>query len=481
MTEIPLGLTYDDVLIVPRRSGVRSRRDVDTAGRLTRRLSVKVPVVSANMDTVTEWRLAAAMAREGGVGIIHRFMTIDEEVAEIARVKRPEEYVLHEVFTARPDQTLTDASELLERYNTGSLLVVDANQKVLGILTTRDLLFEDDGTRRVADVMTPSTELVTAPVGTTIDEARRILHQHRLKKLPLVDADGRLQGLITARNILRYASQPAAAIDARGRLLVGAAIGAVGDYMERAAALVNAGVDVLVVDIAHGHSEHAIKATREVKSAFPDVELIAGNVATGEGTQDLIDAGADAIKVGVGPGAACTTRLVAGVGVPQLSAIIECAVVADRHDVPIVADGGVKYAGDIAKAIAAGASTVMIGNLLAGTEESPGSTVTRGGGRYKVYRGMASTAAAVERQRLDQPEVDLDELAAGVVPEGVEAVVPYKGTLAEVLFQLVGGLRSGMSYCNARTLPELRQNARFVRMSEAGWREGMPRAANEGT
>ncbi|HEX3244977.1 MAG TPA: IMP dehydrogenase [Chloroflexota bacterium] len=479
MTDVPLALTFDDVLIVPRRSGVRSRRDVDTAGRLTRRLTLKVPVLSANMDTVTEWRLAAAMAREGGIGIIHRFMTIDQEVAEIARVKRPEEYVLREVFTARPDQTIADASELLERYNTGSLLVVDASQKVLGILTTRDLLFEDDGSRRVADVMTPRTELVTAPVGTTIDEARRILHQHRLKKLPLVDNEGRLQGLITARNILRYASQPSAAVDDGGRLLVGAAIGAVGDYLERAAALVKGGVDVLVVDIAHGHSEHAIKATRKVKDAFPDVELIAGNVATAEGTQDLIDAGADAIKVGVGPGAACTTRLVAGVGVPQLSAIMECAQVADRQGIPIVADGGIKFAGDITKAIVAGASTVMIGNLLAGTEESPGSTVTRGGGRYKVYRGMASTAAAVERQRLDQPEADLDELAAGVVPEGVEAVVPYKGTLSDVLFQLVGGLRSGMSYCNARTLRELRENARFVRVSEAGWREGMPRAATE--
>jgi IMP dehydrogenase len=356
---------------------------------------------------------------------------------------------------------------------------VDPNDCVLGIITTRDLLFEEDGSRRVADVMTPGGELVTAPVGTTIEEARRILHEHRLKKLPLVDSDGRLQGLITARNILRYASQPNAATDAKGRLLVGAAIGAVGDYMERAAALVHAGVDVLVVDIAHGHSEHAIKATREVKSAFPDVDLIAGNVATAEGTEDLIEAGADAIKVGVGPGAACTTRLVAGVGVPQLTALMECSTVAARYDVPIIADGGIKFAGDITKAIAAGASTVMIGNLLAGTEESPGSTVTRGGGRYKVYRGMASTSAAVERYRREQPEADLDELAAGVVPEGVEAVGPYKGTLSDVLYQLVGGLRSGMSYCNARTLPELPEKARFVRVSEAGWREGMPRAASE--
>lgn len=480
MGDISFALTYDDVLLVPRRSAIRSRHDVDTSSRLTRRLCLPAPIVSANMDTVTEWRMAAAMAHAGGIGIIHRFMPIEQEAAEVARVKRPEEYVLREVYTISPDRTIREAAEVLEHYDTGSLLVVDQDRRVLGILTTRDLLFEQDMARRVAEVMTAGGgELVTAPVGTTIDDARRILHENRIKKLPLVDEQGRLEGLITARNILRYASNPNAATDKQGRLLVGAAIGAVGDYMERAGALVAAGVDVLVVDIAHGHSQHAIAATCAVKRKYPDVELIAGNVATAEGVRDLVEAGADAVKVGVGPGAACTTRLVTGVGMPQLTAIMECTVEAARLDVPLVADGGVRFSGDITKALAGGASTVMIGNLLAGTEESPGTTVMRNGARYKVYRGSASAGAAIERRRRENPEEEFDELAAAVVPEGVESVVPYKGTVAEVLHQLVGGVRSGMSYCDAMSIPELPKNARFVRISEAGWREGLPRSAHE--
>jgi IMP dehydrogenase len=476
MHEIPLALTYDDVLLVPRRSSIASRRDVDTTSRLTRKLSLGVPIVSANMDTVTDARLAVALAHEGGIGIIHRFMSIEEEAAEVARVKRPEEVVVRDVHTTSPNRTIREASLQMARSEVSSLLVVDRDGSLLGILTTRDLLFEENPERSITEVMTGRDALITAPMGTGFEDARRILHEHRLEKLPLVDGEGRLRGLVTSRELLRQSSHPSAARDERGRLLVGAAIGAVGDYLERAEALVAAGVDVLVVDIAHGHAEHAIRATREVKKRFPTVELVSGNVATAEGTRDLIDAGADAIKVGVGPGAACTTRVVAGVGIPQLSAVLECAAEAEKAGVPIIADGGIRVAGDIAKAVAAGAGTVMIGSVLAGTEESPGMTVVRGGARYKVYRGSASAAVAIDRLKRERPEEeDLDELAAGVVPEGVELVVPHKGTVAQVVHQLIGGLRSGMSYLNARTLAELRTNARFVRITEAGWRESLPR------
>jgi IMP dehydrogenase len=481
VSDFPLALTYDDVLLVPRRSRIASRRDVDTSTQLTRDLKLSVPIVSANMDTVTESRLAIALAREGGIGIIHRFMTIGEEAAQVARVKRPEEYVVHEVHTITPDRGLREASRLMTRFDVTSLLVVDRDNRLLGIVTSRDLLFEEDLGRRVHEIMTAGEQLISAPVGTTLSQARQILHEHRLEKLPLIDRDGKLGGLITARDILRVVEHPSAARDAQGRLLVGAAIGAVGDYLERAEALIASGVDLLVVDIAHGHSEHALSATRRVREAFPAAQIVAGNVATAEGVRDLIEAGADGVKVGVGPGAACTTRLVAGAGVPQLTAVLECAREAAAHDVPIIADGGVRGSGDIVKALAAGASSVMIGSILAGTEESPGQTVVRGGARYKVYRGMASAGAAEDRRRRERPDdtVDLlDELAAAVVPEGVESVVSHKGPLSDVLYQLVGGVRSGMSYCNAATLAELRCNARFVRQTEAAWRESQPHALN---
>jgi IMP dehydrogenase len=416
MYDIPLALTYDDVLLVPRRSSIASRRDVDTTSRLTRNISLGVPVVSANMDTVTDANLAMALANEGGIGIIHRFMSIEEEAAEVARVKRPEEVVVRDVHTTSPSRTIREASLQMARSEVSSLLIVDRDGMLLGIVTTRDLLFEDRLDRPITEAMTGREVLITAPVGTGFVEARRILHEHRLEKLPLVDAEGRLRGLVTAREVLRHASHPSAARDAQGRLLVGAAIGAVGDYLERAEALVEAGVDVLVVDIAHGHAEHAIHATSAVKRKFPNVELVSGNVATPEGARDLIEAGADAVKVGVGPGAACTTRVVAGVGVPQLTAVMECVAEADRAGIPIIADGGIRVAGDITKALAAGAGTVMIGSVLAGTEESPGMTVVRGGARYKVYRGSASAAVAIDRLKRERPEEDLDELAAGVVP-----------------------------------------------------------------
>jgi IMP dehydrogenase len=471
----PLALTYEDVLLVPCRSAVVSRRDVDTSTRLTRDLRLNVPIVSANMDTVTEARMARAMAREGGIGVIHRFMPVEQEAAEVQRVKRPEETVGgRRLHTIAPTRTLGEAITLMGRHNVNSLLVVGENDRLLGIVTSRDVLFAEDPSQPVERIMTGGEQLVTAPVGTRLEQARRILHEHRLEKLPLVDATGHLRGLITARDVLRVSEHPKAARDSQGRLLVGAAIGAVGDYLERAEALVAAEVDVLVVDIAHGHSEHALSATRHVKDAFPDVQLIAGNVATAEGARDLADAGADAIKVGVGPGAACSTRIVAGVGVPQLTALFDCVAVAGNLGLPIVADGGIRNSGDLTKALAAGAATVMIGSLLAGTEESPGRTVIRGGSRFKVYRGMASVGASDARRQRESSEDVLDELAAAVVPEGVEAVVQYRGSVADVLYQQVGGLRSGMSYLNARTLDDLRHNARFVRMTDAGRAESQP-------
>jgi IMP dehydrogenase len=448
---------------------------VDTSTRLTRELRLNIPIVAANMDTVTEARMARAMAREGGIGVIHRFMPIEQEAAEVQRVKRPEETVGgRHLHTVAPTRTVGEAITLMGRHNVNSLLVVGDNDRLLGIVTSRDVLFAEDMAAPVERIMTGGEQLVTAPVGTRLEQARRILHEHRLEKLPLVDNTGHRRGLITARDVLRLSENPLAARDGQGRLLVGAAIGAVGDYMERADALVAAGADVLVVDIAHGHSEHALDATRCVKDAFPSVQLISGNVATAEGARDLIEAGADGIKVGVGPGAACSTRIVAGVGVPQLTALIECVAAAKDADVPIVADGGVRTSGDLTKALAAGAETAMIGSLLAGTEESPGRTVVRNGGRYKVYRGMASVGAAEARRQRESSEDVLDELAAAVVPEGVEAVVQYRGSVADVLYQHVGGLRSGMSYLNARTLPELRRNARFVRMTDAGRNESQP-------
>jgi len=472
---IPLALTYEDVLLVPCRSAVVSRRDVDTATRLTRDLRLKIPVVAANMDTVTEARMARAMAREGGIGVIHRFMSIEQEAAEVQRVKRPEEAAGgRQLHTIAPTRTVGEAMTLMGRHNVNSLLVVGEGDGLLGILTSRDVLFAEDPSQLVERIMTGGDQLVTAPVGTRLEQARRILHEHRLEKLPLVDGTGHLRGLITARDVLRLTEHPNAARDGQGRLLVGAAIGAVGDYMERASALVAAEVDVLVVDIAHGHSEHALRATRRVKDAFPNVQLIAGNVATAEGTRDLAEAGADAIKVGVGPGAACSTRIVAGVGVPQLTALFDCVAAAADLGLPIIADGGVRNSGDLTKALAAGAETVMIGSLLAGTEESPGRTVLRSGGRFKVYRGMASLGAADTRRQRETSEDVLDELAAAVVPEGVEAVVPFRGSVSDVLYQHVGGLRSGMSYLNARTLVELRAHARFVQMTDAGRSESKP-------
>ena len=467
---LPLGLTFDDVLLVPRRSGVSTRRQVSTRARLCKDIELAVPLVSASMDSVTESGMAIAIAREGGIGIIHRFLTVADHVGEVRRVKRAESVVIDTPYTVGIEATVRVAAGFIDERGPASVLVLDRDRRLLGIVTARDLLFEDDLDRPIAAVMTPRERLITAPVGTPVEEAKRILHRHRIEKLPLLDAEGRLVGLITSRDIQNRRRYPQATKDARGRLRVGAAIGVRGDYLERAQALVEAEVDVLVIDIAHGHSDLAFHTVEAVRERCGDVALIVGNVATPDGTRELIACGADGIKVGVGPGSTCTTRVVTGAGVPQLTAILACAEAAAASGVPVIADGGIRTSGDLVKALAAGANTAMLGNLLAGTEESPGTSVTRHGRQYKVYRGMASLWTSAERRDLPQD----DELLSEIVPEGIEALVPYRGRVSAVLGQLIGGLRSGMSYCGATTIDELHRNARFMRVTDAGVREGKP-------
>ncbi|HEY63739.1 MAG TPA: IMP dehydrogenase [Caldilineae bacterium] len=470
------GLTFDDVLLVPKRSAVASRRDVSTATRLTRHITLHIPIVSANMDTVTESDMAIAMAREGGIGIIHRFMSPQRQAAEVARVKRGESYVVENPLTLPPTATLRQAQQLMEEQGIGGILIVDGERKLVGILTTRDVLFAEDLEQPVTTAMTPQERLITAPVGTSIEEAKRILREHRIEKLPLLNEDGTVHGLITSKDIVKREKYPHATRDSKGRLRVGAAIGVRPGFLERARLLLEAGADLLVIDIAHGHSDNAIRAIREIRREFGDVELVAGNVATAQGVRDLIEAGVDAVKVGVGPGSICITRLVTGFGVPQLSAIMECAQAARGTGVPIIADGGIRNSGDLTKALAAGASSVMVGSLLAGTTESPGIIVIRGGRRYKVVRGMASLGAAFSRQRAEGEyaetgqEIDWEK----VVPEGVEAAVPYQGPVSDVLAQLIGGLRSALSYAGAFTIEELQANAEFIRITSAGQRESGP-------
>ncbi|MGD9695839.1 MAG: IMP dehydrogenase [Thermoleophilia bacterium] len=468
---IPLALSYDDVLLAPRRSAIRSRSDVDVATRLTRGLRLAVPIVSANMDTVTESEMAVAMARAGGIGIIHRFLSVEDQVTEVARVKRAEALVIADPHTIGPDVPLAEALEAMARNGVTTLVVTDDDGRLEGMLTRRDVGPWPDGAVAVRDVMTPRDRLVTGGPATSSEQATAMLRQARVEKLPLVDAQGRLAGLITLRDLITRSERPYATKDERGRLAVGAAIGVRGDFIERAQALVDAGADVLVLDIAHGHTESALAALGDVREAIGDrAGLIAGNVATAEGARDLAEAGADAVKVGVGPGSVCTTRVVAGVGVPQLSAVMECAEACAPLGVPVIADGGIRAGGDVAKAIAAGAETVMVGNLLAGTPESPGVAVTRNGTLVKVFRGMASEAAATARRALEDDDTEFTP----VVAEGVEAVVPLRDAVADVLHGLVGGLRSGMSYSNASTIPEFHRNARFVRITPGGLRESYP-------
>ncbi|MCS6768010.1 MAG: IMP dehydrogenase [Candidatus Nitrosocaldus sp.] len=471
--EIREGLTFDDVLLVPKRSSVVSRSHVNLRTRLSRRISLNIPIVSANMDTVTEANMAIAMAREGGIGIIHRFMSVEQQVNEVRKVKRAENIIIEQPYTIRQEQSLADAIELMNEYGVSGLLVVDHDERLVGILTRRDIMFESrTGEKRVYDAMTKN--VISARHTITLDEAKEILHKYRIEKLPLVDEHNRVRGLITAKDILRREQYPLAAKDRKGRLLVGAAVGVKGDYMERTDKLLDAGADVIVVDIAHGHSENAIDAIKRIKKAYPDCELIAGNVATAQGAKDLIDVGVDAVKVGVGSGSICITRIVTGSGVPQLTAIMDCARLAREYDVPVIADGGIRNSGDITKALAAGAETVMVGSLLAGTDESPGVSITKNGKRYKIYRGMASFYASLGRKMREEGALNIEDDLNDYVPEGVEALVEYKGSVVEIVRQLAGGLRSGFSYCGARSIEELHRNAEFIKMTMAGYIESMP-------
>ncbi len=467
-------LTFHDVLLVPKRSSIASRKHVSTEGRFSRRITLKVPIVSANMDTVTEARMAIALARVGGLGVIHRFLTIEEEVAQVVKVKRAESIVIDSPYTIAPDETVGRAKGLMREHGVGGLLVVDAKGKLLGLVTERDVQFRDKPDESLRKVMT--TKLITAPPDVGSAKAREILRDHKIEKLPLVDKDGRLRGLITAKDLKNKTLHPDASLDGKGRLLVGAAVGVVGDYLERAAALLEAGADCLVVDVAHGHADHVIKTVEHLRKKFPKAEIVAGNVATYEGARDLASAGADGVKVGVGPGSICSTRIVSGAGVPQLTAVMDCARITREKDVPIIADGGLRDSGDLAKAFAAGASSVMLGSLLAGAEESPGWTVVRGGSRWKIYRGMASLGATLSRknkERREDEELNPIEVAE-VVPEGVESMAPYKGPVAEVIHQLIGGVRSGMSYSGANSLAEFWKKSEFVRITSASWAESRP-------
>ncbi|MCP9486098.1 MAG: IMP dehydrogenase [Gaiellaceae bacterium MAG52_C11] len=465
------GLTFDDVLLLPAESSVLPN-DVRTATRLTRTIALEIPIVSAAMDTVTEAGLAIALAREGGLGIVHRNLSIADQVAEVDKVKRSESGMIVEPVTLRPDDSVADALALMERYHISGVPITDADGLLVGILTNRDLRFESNLRQRVSALMT-SRDLVTAPVGTSLEDANEILRRHKIEKLPVVDAAGRLRGLITVKDIRKRVEFPLSTKDERGRLRVGAAVGVGPDAFERAAALVDSEADVLVVDTAHGHSHSVAEMVRRIKDEL-DVEVVAGNIATAEAAEALIEAGADAVKVGIGPGSSCTTRIVAGVGVPQITAIFDCAEIASRYGVPVVADGGLTSSGDVAKAVAAGADTVMTGSMLAGTDESPGEVVLLQGERFKEYRGMGSLGAmrarSFSKDRYFQGDVeDVDKL----VPEGIEGRVPYKGPVQAILYQLVGGLRQAMGYCGAATIDEMKA-ARFVRITGAGLRESHP-------
>jgi IMP dehydrogenase len=468
----PEALTFDDVLLVPQRSDVHPR-DVDTRTRFSRRITLNVPIVSAAMDTVTGARLAIALAREGGIGVIHKNLSIEEQAAKVDRVKRSESGMVADPFTLPPSATLQEAHDLMARYHISGVPITE-DGKLVGILTNRDLRFEDDLTRRARDVMTRE-RLITAPVGTTLEEARATLAKHRIEKLPVVDAEGRLHGLITVKDIEKRIRHPHACKDPLGRLRVAAAVGAAGDFMERAIELLKAGADALVVDSAHAHSSGVLQAAESLRALSGEFDLVVGNVGTGEGAAAVVAAGADAVKVGMGPGAICTTRVVTGAGMAQITAILEAAKAVGGSEVPIIADGGIKYTGDIVKAIAAGAHSVMIGSLFAGTEESPGELVLLEGRSFKVYRGMGSLSAmaAAKGSRERYFQENTDELSK-LVPEGIEGRVPFKGPLATSVFQMVGGLRAGMGYCGVKTIEELRTRARFVRVSQAGLRESHP-------
>jgi len=462
---IPEGLTFDDVLLLPARSSVLPA-EADTRTKVTRNVRLNVPIVSAAMDSVTESHMAIALAQQGGIGVVHKNMSIDRQAEEVDRVKRSESGMIVDPVTMSPHQRISEALEVMRRFRISGVPVTEGG-KLVGILTNRDLRFETRYDMPIASAMTKD-KLITVAVGTTLEEAQKILHKHRVEKLLVVDDDYVLKGLITVKDIQKKLKYPNAAKDAQGRLRVAAGVGATGDFLERAEALVSKNVDVLVIDTAHGHSERVLEAVRTLRGALPDIELVAGNVATFEAARDLIGLGVDGVKVGIGPGSICTTRVVSGAGVPQITAISECARATGPAGVPLIADGGIKYSGDVTKAIAAGADCVMIGSLLAGTEESPGETILFQGRTFKSYRGMGSLGA-MQQGSSDRYSQDPE---AKLVPEGIEGRVPYKGQMSELVYQLVGGLRAGMGYCGSKTIAELQQKAAFLRVSVAGVREG---------
>ena len=461
------GLTFDDVLLIPAHSDVLPR-DVDVRTHLTQNVTLNIPIMSAGMDTVTEAEMAIAMAREGGIGVIHKNMSIDEQAREVKLVKRSEHGIIVDPIYLAPDNTLSDADELMNKYHISGVPITE-NGKLVGIITNRDMRFETDLSRPISDIMT-SKGLITAPEHTTMEEAKRILQAHRIEKLPLVDDDGHLKGLITIRDIEKMRKFPNSNKDSDGRLKVAAAIGVTSDVEDRVEALLDAKADVLVIDTAHGHSEGVLQTIRRLRKAFPHLELIAGNVATYDATKALIEAGVSAVKVGIGPGSICTTRVTAGIGVPQITAIYDCAKAAEGTGIPIIADGGIQYSGDIAKALGAGASCVMLGNLLAGTEEAPGEMIIYQGKNYKSYRGMGSLGAmqAGSKDRYFQQN------AKKLVPEGIEGRIPYKGHVSDVLFQLIGGLRASMGYCGAKNIKAMNEDTQFIQITGAGLRESHP-------
>lgn len=474
------GLTFDDVLLLPKRSSIASRRDTDTSTSLTGEITLKIPVISANMDTVTEATMAIALARAGGLGVIHRFMTVEQQVKQVEKVKRAEGFIIENPYSIQPDATISQALRMMKSREVGGLIVTTGDGKLVGLVTHRDVAMAPDDKSLVSSVMTPASKLVHARPGISPEDARSLLHENRLEKLPVIDDAGKLVGLITAQDVVKREHHPHATKDSRGRLRVGAAIGVSHSEVERAEALIGAGADVLVLDIAHGHADHCIEMVKNLRKLLPTAQIIAGNVASGDGAVELAEAGADGIKVGIGPGSICTTRIVTGFGVPQLTAIIDSVAglqSAGLGHIPVIADGGIKTSGDLVKSLAAGASSVMIGSLFAGCEEAPGSPVIRDGQKVKVVRGMASLGAAIGRKSAENSHNGEDESAesqedwAKVIPEGVEAVVPYRGNVAEIIYQLIGGLRSGLSYGGAHDIRELQEKAEFIEITPAGVRE----------
>ena len=463
--------TFDDVLLVPRKSNVLPR-EVDVNTRLTQEIDLHIPIISAAMDTVTESGMAIALAREGGIGILHKNMSIHRQAEEVDKVKRSESGLIVHPITLGPENTVRDALQLMEKYSISGIPIVDKETKLIGILTNRDLRFEPNHLMLIKDIMTKE-HLVSAPLGTTLEKAEKILQQHRIEKLPVVDRRGKLRGLITFKDIMKKKKHPAACKDSFGRLRVGAAIGIAADTTNRVAALIDAAADVIVLDTAHGHSAGVIRMLKQLKKKYPSTQIIAGNVGTAEATVDLIKAGADGVKIGIGPGSICTTRVIAGIGVPQISAVMECAEAASKYDIPIIADGGIKQTGDIPKALAAGASSVMIGGLFAGIDESPGEMVLYEGRSYKMYRGMGSLEAMKHGSK-DRYFQDVEEDIHKLVPEGIEGRVPYQGPLSETVYQMIGGLRAAMGYCGVKTIRELQTKAQFVQITDAGLRESHP-------